>query len=150
MASVASVARPSLAQAMSYLAAGEGAIAVLELQWLRQAEPEALAGAMAHYWLGLAYIQAFDWGLAAAEFRAYLSREATGWRAGWVYLHLGRAYQQAGRDDEASLAYRGCLATQGAERAARKLAFDLMSRLAGSLPMGYGQATSRPVEKRKS
>ena len=97
-----------------------------------------------HYWLGLAYTLAYDWAQAAAELRAYLAREASGWRAGWAFLHLGRVYEQAGRDDEASLAYRGCLGADGSERAARRLAFDLMSRLAGSRPMGYGQAPSRP------
>ena len=76
-------------------------------------------------------------------------RDARTWRAGWAFLHLGRAYEQAGRDDEASLAYRGCLAAEGAERPAKKLAFDLMSRLAADLPMGYGQAAARPVEKQR-
>ncbi|HJR50316.1 MAG TPA: hypothetical protein VJ794_04370, partial [Gemmatimonadales bacterium] len=69
--------------------------------------------------------------------------------AGWAYLHLGRAYEQGGRIDEASLAYRGCLAVEGGERAARRLAFDLMSRLAGSLPISYGQAPTRPAGERR-
>jgi hypothetical protein len=128
------------------MAAGEGGLAVTELQALRTVQPEALgADPLAHYWLGLAYSLAFDWQAAAAELRRYLSSEGAGWRAGWAYLHLGRAYEQAGRDDEASLAYRGCLGVEGAERPARRLAFDLMSRLASTLPMGYGQAQTRPT-----
>ena len=138
---------PSLAAAISYMATGEGALAVAELQALRAQQPAALGTpAEAHYWLGLAYLLAFDWSQAASELRAYIATEASSWRAGWAYLHLGRAYEQAGLDDEASLAYRGCLAVAGAERPARKLAFDLISRLVGDLPMGYGQATSRPVD----
>jgi Flp pilus assembly protein TadD len=129
---------------MACLAAGEGALAVAELRSLRASQPAALGTGEAHYWLGLAYLLAFDWASATAELRAYLGGETTGWRAGWAYLHLGRAYEQAGRQDEASLAYRGCLAAPGAERAARQLAFELMARLAASLPMGYGQAAARP------
>ncbi|MGH2350528.1 MAG: tetratricopeptide repeat protein [Chloroflexota bacterium] len=150
MNAASSVRPPSLDATLAYLAAGEGALAVAEIQALRQVQPPAFGtAAEAHYWLGLAYSLVFDWGLAVAELRAYLAREATGWRAGWAFLHLGRAYEQEGRDDEASLAYRGCLAVEGSERAARRLAFDLMSRLAADLPMGYGQAATRPVEKRR-
>ncbi|HEX2032904.1 MAG TPA: hypothetical protein VHS99_01845 [Chloroflexota bacterium] len=137
---------PSLESAIAYMAVGEGGLAVAELQSLRAAQPTALGtGAEFHYWLGLAYTLAFDWGQASAELRAYLAGEASGWRAGWAYLHLGRVYEQVGHEDEASLAYRGCLAVPGSERAARKLAFELMSRLAAGLPMGYGQASSRPA-----
>ena len=32
---------------------------------------------------------------------------------------------------------------------ARKFAFDLMSRLAGELPIGYGQAATRPAADSK-
>jgi Flp pilus assembly protein TadD len=136
---------PSFTAVLSYLAAGDGGLAVLELRAMRTADPPALAAADAHYWLGLAYLQAFDWSAATAELRAYLASDASTWRAGWAYLHLGRAYEQSGRDDEASLAYRGCLSVAGAERPARKFAFDLMSRLAGELPIGYGQAATRPA-----
>ena len=144
--SAAQRASPTLAAAVALLAAGEGGRAVAELQALSRATPDALGPpASHHYWLGLAYTLAYDWVQAAAELRAYLAREASGWRAGWAFLHLGRVYEQAGRDDEASLAYRGCLGADGSERAARRLAFDLMSRLAGSRPMGYGQAPTRPA-----
>jgi tetratricopeptide (TPR) repeat protein len=139
---------PSLAAAISLLAAGEGALAVAELQALRTTSPHLLGPGEDHYWLGLAYLLAFDWSAAIHELRAYLAREASGWRAGWAYLHLGRAYEQSGLVDEASLAYRGCLGCAGSERAARRLAFDLMSRLASSLPMGYGQASTRSPEGR--
>ena len=141
---------PSLAAAIAYLAVGEGALAVAELQALRAQQPAAIGTpAEAHYWLGLAHLLAFDWSRAVSELRAYLATEATSWRAGWAYLHLGRAYEQAGHEDEASLAYRGCLSVAGAERPAKKLAFDLMSRLASDLPIGYGQASSRPAEDRQ-
>ncbi|HEX2324165.1 MAG TPA: hypothetical protein VH257_13260 [Chloroflexota bacterium] len=144
--SAAQRASPTLAAAVALLAAGEGGRAVAALQAISRATPDALGPpASHHYWLGLAYTLAYDWVQAAAELRAYLAREASGWRAGWAFLHLGRVYEQAGRDDEASLAYRGCLGADGSERAARRLAFDLMSRLAGSRPMGYGQAPSRPA-----
>jgi Flp pilus assembly protein TadD len=134
-----------MAAALSYLAAGEGAMAVAELRALRD---EGLLGATdAHYYLGIAHLLAFDWPAAAAELRRFLSDQGSGWRAGWAYLHLGRAYQQAGRTDEASLAFRGCLAVEGAERATRKLAFELMSRLASSMPIGYGQAPTRPATR---
>jgi hypothetical protein len=128
------------------MAVGDGALAVAELRALRQATPETFAGPQSHYWhywLGLAHMLAFDWPAAATELRAFVVREPAGWRAGWAYLHLGRAYEQAGRIDEASLAYRGCLAVQGVERPARRLAFDLMSRLAASVPISYGQAPTR-------
>lgn len=146
--SVGVIARrsPSLAAAISFLAAGEGGLAVFEIQALQGAEPGTLGGADVHYWLGLAYTLAYDWARAGAELRSYLSREASGWQAGWAYLHLGRVYEQAGRDDEASLAYRGCLGASGSEQAARKLAFDLMARLASGRPIGYGQAPTRPAE----
>jgi predicted Zn-dependent protease len=144
-----SVGPPTLASAISLMAAGDGGRAVAELQALRASEPGALAPHEVYYWLGLAYLLAFDWAAAARELRAYLVQDAGTWRAGWAYLHLGRAYEQAGRDDEASLAYRGCLAAEGAERPARKLAFDLMSRLAAELPIGYGQAATRPAEKKR-
>jgi hypothetical protein len=124
---------------------GEGALAVNELLALA---PDAVAefdAAQRHYWLGLAYLLAYDWSGAAHELRTYLGGGETGWRAGWAFLHLGRAYEQAGHTDEASLAYRGCISVAGAERAARKLAFDLMSRLANSMPIGYGQAPTRPA-----
>jgi hypothetical protein len=133
---------PSLDAAVAYLALGEGALAVNELQALG---PEAVSGVeAAHYWLGLARLLAYDWSGAAHELRTYLGGGEVGWRAGWAFLHLGRAYEQAGHTDEASLAYRGCISVAGAERAARKLAFDLMSRLANSMPIGYGQAPTRP------
>jgi tetratricopeptide (TPR) repeat protein len=139
-------APPTLAAAVALLATGEGGRAVAAIHALSRAAPDVLGPpASHHYWLGLAYTLAYDWTQAAAELRAYLAREASGWRAGWAYLHLGRVYEQTGRDDEASLAYRGCLGAEGSERAARRLAFDLMSRLAGSRPMGYGQAPSRPA-----
>jgi hypothetical protein len=139
-------APPTLAAAVALLATGEGGRAVAAIHALSRAAPDALGPPGSHhYWLGLAYTLAYDWAQAAAELRAYLAREASGWRAGWAYLHLGRVYEQAGREDEASLAYRGCLGAEGSERAARRLAFDLMSRLAGSRPMGYGQAPSRPA-----
>ena len=140
--------RPSLAAAMAFLAVGDGGLAVAELDALRGERPEGLPAGEGHYWLGLAYLLALEWSSAVVEFRAFLSRQAVGWRAGWAYLHLGRAYEQAGLTDEASLAYRGCLAVEGAERTARKLAFDRMSRLAASLPMGYGQAPTRPAGER--
>ena len=139
---------PNLAAALSLLAGGDAGLSVLELQALRTADPGALPNPDAHYWLGIAYVQAFVWSEAIAELRAYLSADTTTWRAGWASLHLGRAYQQAGRDDEAALAYRGCLAIPGVERAARRFAFDLMSRIADSLPMGYGQAPTRPAQGR--
>jgi hypothetical protein len=130
------------------MALGEGGRAVAELQALRGGGPGAIGtAAEVHYWLGLAYTLAYDWSQAATELRAYLSRDASGWRAGWAYLHLGRVYEQAGREDEASLAYRGCIGADGSERAARKLAFDLMSRLAAGRPMGFGQAPTRPAVK---
>ena len=132
---------PSLDAAIAFLALGDGALAVNELRALRG----ELDAAQHHYWLGLAHLLAYDWSAAAHELRAYLGGGETGWRAGWAFLHLGRAYEQAGRTDEASLAYRGCLSVAGAERAARKLAFDLMSRLANSMPIGYGQAPTRPA-----
>jgi Flp pilus assembly protein TadD len=135
--------------AASLLAAGEGALAVVELRALRQASPQEMTAALFHYWLGLAYLLAFDWSGASHEFRAFLTAEVGGWRAGWAYLHLGRAYERAGLEDQASLAYRGCLAVEGAERSARKLAFDRMSRLAAALPIGYGQASVRPVDGRR-
>jgi hypothetical protein len=138
--------RPSLAAAVAFLACGDGGPAVAELQALSAAEPQTLGTpADAHYWLGLAYVLAYDWLQAAAELRAYLAHEVTGGRAGWAFLHLGRVYEQAGREDEASLAYRGCLGVEGSERAARRLAFDLMSRLARGRAMGYGQAPTRPA-----
>lgn len=137
---------PSLAAAVAYLAVGEGALAVAELQALRVAQPSPLGPDEAHYWLGLAFLLAFDWSAAVRELRAYLAREATGWRAGWAFLHLGRAYEQAGHEQEATLAYRGCLSVAEAERPARKLAFELMSRLASSFPIGYGQAATRPTQ----
>ncbi len=131
---------------MAYLAAGEGGLAVSEIQALRRVAPADLGTeADAHYWLGLAYTLAYDWGQAGAELREYLAREGSGWRAGWAYLHLGRVYEQAGRDDEASLAYRGCIGAPGSERASRKLAFDLMARLAADRPIGSGQAPTRPA-----
>ena len=137
---------PSLDAAVAYLALGEGSLAVNELHALlaEHAAPP-LDPDVRHYWLGLAYLQAFDWSSAAHELRYFLASGDAGWRAGWAFLHLGRAYEQAGRMDEASLAYRGCLSVAGAERPARKLAFDLMSRLANSVPMGYGQAPTRPA-----
>ena len=141
-------APPSLAAACSLLAAGDGGRAVAELQAVRASQPGTFAPIEEHYWLGLAYLLAFDWPAAARELRTYIAHDARTWRAGWAYLHLGRAYEQAGRDDEASLAYRGCLSVEGAERPARKLAFDLMSRLVAELPMGYGQAATRPAERR--
>jgi hypothetical protein len=136
---------PSLEAAMAFMSEGEGALAVAELQALAALPESALTPLDVHYWLGLAHLLAFDWGGATRELRAYLAQGGEGWRAGWACLHLGRVSERAGRTDEASLAYRGCLATDGAERAARKLAFDLMSRIAGSLPMGYGQAPTRPA-----
>ena len=136
---------PSLEAAIAYLALGEGALAVNELRALPADAAPELDAAQRRYWLGLAHLLAFDWGSAAHELRAYLSGGESGWRAGWAFLHLGRAYEKAGHTDEASLAYRGCLSVAGAERAARKLSFDLMSRLASSVPIGYGQAPTRPT-----
>ena len=136
---------PSLEAAIAYLAQGDGALAVNELRALPADAAPDLDAAQRHYWLGLAYLLAYDWSGAAHELRSYLGGGEAGWRAGWAYLHLGRAYEQAGRMDEASLAYRGCLSVAGAEKSARKLAFDLMSRLANSVPIGYGQAPTRPA-----
>ena len=131
---------------MAFMAIGEGAPAVNELLGLPvEGEAAPFTAEVRHYWLGLAYLLAYEWGAAAHELRSFLSGGDTSWRAGWAYLHLGRAYEQAGRMDEASLAYRGCLSVAGAERPAKKLAFDLMSRLANSVPMGYGQASTRPA-----
>ena len=135
---------PSLEAAIAYLALGEGALAANELRALPAGATPDLDAAQRHYWLGLALLLAYDWSAAAHELRAYLGGGETGWRAGWAFLHLGRAYEQAGRTDEASLAYRGCLSVAGAEKSARKLAFDLMARLADSVPIGYGQAPTRP------
>lgn len=139
-----------MAAVLAYLGVGEGALAEIELrslidQSVGAADPP-FTKLESHYWLGLAYFHALEWGRANAELRAYLAGEVSSWRAGWAFLLLGRAYESSGRTDEASLAYRGCLGAEGAERQAKKLAFDLMSRLAGSLPMGYGQATSRPAQ----
>ena len=137
---------PSLSAAIAFLALGDGAQAAGELHALHSSsDPASISSELRHYWLGLASLLAFAWTDAAHELRAYLSGGASDWRAGWAYLHLGRAYEQAGRMDEASLAYRGCLAAAGAERAARKFAFDRMSRLANSVPIGYGQAPTRPA-----
>lgn len=134
---------PSLAAVFAYLAVGEGAMAVAELHALRAVN--GLGETDLHYYLGIAHLLAFNWSGAATEFRVFIAQEGSGWRAGWAYLHLGRAYQQAGRTDEASLAYRGSLSVEGAERASRKLAFDLMSRLVATIPIGYGQAVTRPT-----
>ena len=131
------------------MAAGEGALAVAELQALRAQDGAAFAPHEDHYWLGLAYVLAFDWSGASTELRAYLAHNPRTWRAGWAYLHLGRVYEQAGKEEEASLAYRGCLGIEAAERPARKLAFDLMSQIATELPISYGQAATRPIEKRR-
>ena len=140
---------PSLQAAIAYLALGEGALAVNELRALPASAPSGpgLDAIERHYWLGLAHLLAFDWTGAAHELRAYLSPGHGGWRAGWAFLHLGRAYERAGHTDEASLAYRGCLSVAEAEKSARKLAFDLMSRLANSMPIGYGQAPTRPASR---
>lgn len=137
---------PSWGSICSHLALGEGALAALQIQALRAGRPDLLSEHETHYWLGLAYLLALEWSRATTELRAYLASDASSARAGWAFLHLGRAYEQLGHADEASLAYRGCLAVPAAERAARRLAFDLMSRLAGSLPIGYGQASSRPTD----
>ena len=136
---------PSLEAAIAYLAQGDGALAVNELRALPADAVPDLDAAQRPYWLGLAHLLAYDWSAAAHELRTYLGGGEAGWRAGWAFLHLGRAYEQAGRMDEASLAYRGCLSVAGAEKSARKLAFDLMSRLANSVPIGYGQAPTRPA-----
>jgi hypothetical protein len=136
---------PSFAAVLAHMAEGEGALAVGELHALGAAPDPPLTPLELHYWLGLAHLLAFDWGGAAHELRAYLAQGGEGWRAGWACLHLGRVCERAGRMDEASLAYRGCLATEGAEPTARKLAFDRMSRLANSVPIGYGQAPTRPA-----
>jgi TolA-binding protein len=142
--------RPSLATAVALMAAGEGGRAIAELLALQAADAAVLGTpAQAHYWLGLASVLAYDWTRATAEFRAFLTKEPTGWQAGWAYLHLGRVYEQIGLDDEASLAYRGCLGAPGSERAARRLAFDQMSRLAAGKAIGYGQASTRPADPRR-
>ena len=135
---------PSLEAAIAFLALGEGALAVNELRALPQSGATVDATER-RYWLGLAHLLAFDWATAAYELRAFLSAGHGGWRAGWAFLHLGRAYEKAGHTDEASLAYRGCLSVTEAEKSARKLAFDLMSRLANSMPICYGQAPTRPA-----
>ncbi len=130
------------------MALGEGAPAVAELMSLPVSGPAApLSAELRHYWLGLAYLLAFEWGAAAHELRSFLAGGDSSWRAGWAYLHLGRAYQQAGRMDEASLAFRGCLSVADAEKPARQMAFELMSRLANSVPIGYGQAPTRPASR---
>jgi hypothetical protein len=123
-------------------------MALLELQALRVARPDEIDASDVHYWTGIARLHALDWAGAVPELRRYLTAKSTGVRAGWAFLHLGRALEEVGHDDEASLAYRGCLSVSEAERPARRLAFDLMSRIATELPMGYGQATSRPAERR--
>jgi TolA-binding protein len=141
--------RPSLRTAVALMAAGDGGRAVAELQSLARVRPGALGTpADVHYWLGLAFILAYDWSQAATELRAYIGEQPSGSRAGWAYLHLGRVYEQIGRDDEASLAYRGCMGADGAERTARRLAFERMSRVAGARPMGFGQAPTRPAGNR--
>jgi hypothetical protein len=127
------------------MSVGEGGLAVAELRALGDTPNCPLERDELHYWLGLAYLLAFDWGGVTHEMRAYLSSGASDWRAGWACLHMGRAFERTGHTDEASLAYRGCLSIAGAERAARKLSFDLMTKLAETMPMGYGQASSRPV-----
>jgi TolA-binding protein len=138
-------ARPALRTAVALMAAGEGGRAVAELQSLARVRPAAFGTAAdVHYWLGLAFVLAYDWSQAATELRTYIGQQPAGLRAGWAYLHLGRVYEQIGREDEASLAYRGCIGAEGAERSARRLAFDRMSRLAAARPMGYGQAPTRP------
>ncbi len=137
----------SLAAVIAYLADGEGALAVAELRAIPSNAAPELSPAEMRYWLGLAHLLAFDWSGAAHEFHRYVAGQDGGWRAGWAQLHMGRAYEQAGRADEASLAYRGVLATDGAERAARKMAFDRMSRIANSLPIGYGQAPVREAQR---
>ena len=130
------------------MALGDGALAVGELLALpTEGSTAPFTPELRHYWLGLAYLLAFEWGAAAHEFRSFLAGGNSTWRAGWAFLHLGRAYQQAGRMDEASLAFRGCLSVADAERPARKMAFDLMSRLANSVPIGYGQAPTRPASR---
>jgi TolA-binding protein len=130
------------------MALGDGAPAVGELLALPTEGPNApFTSELRHYWLGLAHLLAFEWSAAAHEFRSFLAGGNSTWRAGWAYLHLGRAYQQAGRMDEASLAFRGCLSVADAERPARKMAFDLMSRIANSVPVGYGQAPTRPAHR---
>jgi hypothetical protein len=136
---------PSLAEVLALLTEGDGGMAVAELRALASSAQPPFSPQEMQYWLGLAHLLAFDWGGAAHAFRAYVGDQGTGWRAGWAFLHLGRAYEQAGRTDEASLAYRGCLAVPDAEKSARKFAFDRMSRLANSLPIGYGQAPTRPA-----
>ncbi len=138
--------QPTWGSICSHLALGEGALAALQIQALHAGQPDLLGEREMHYWLGLAYLLALEWSRAAIELRAYLAGDASSARAGWAFLHLGRAYEQLGHTDEASLAYRGCLAVPAAERAARRLAFDLMSHLASSLPIGYGQASSRPAD----
>jgi hypothetical protein len=131
---------------VAHLVFGEGALAVSELQAMpAEWQDEPGSPELHHYWLGLAYLLAYEWSAAAHELRTFVSGGVSGWRAGWAYLHLGRAYEQAGKMDEASLAYRGCIGIEGAEKPARKLAFDLMSRLAGSVPIGYGQSPTRPA-----
>ena len=137
----------SLAAVIAYLADGEGALAVAELRALSTDAAPVLSPAEMRYWLGLAHLLAYDWSGAAHEFHRYVSGQDGGWRAGWAQLHMGRAFEQAGRTDEASLAYRGVLATEGAERAARKMAFDRMSRIANSLSIGYGQAPVREAQR---
>jgi hypothetical protein len=130
---------------MAFMTSGEGGLAVAELRALGAAPGCPLGRDELHYWLGLAHLLAFDWGGVMSEMRSYLATGANDWRAGWAYLHLGRAFERAGHTDEASLAYRGCLTVSDAERATRKLAFDLMTKLVATMPMGYGQASSRPA-----
>ncbi len=129
------------------MAEGEGALAIAELHALAAAPEPPLTPLELHYWLGLAHVLAFDWSGATRELRAFLAQGGDGWRAGWACLHLGRVCERVGHTDEASLAYRGCLAIEGAERSARKMAFDRMSRLANSVPIGYGQAQTRPASQ---
>ena len=114
---MSAVRPPSLGAAIAYMSTGEGGLAVAELRALSATPNCPLGRDELHYWLGLAYLLAFDWGGVTYEMRAYLSSGASDWRAGWACLHLGRAFERAGHTDEASLAYRGCLSIADSERA---------------------------------
>ena len=114
---------------MSDLALGEGAAAIGALAQLR--EDGALGTDDATYLLGLAHLAAFDWAGAMEYLRQFIAQHPTDdWRTAWAYLRLGQCYEELGREDEASLAYRGCLALPRREQLPRQLAFALMAQIA--------------------
>lgn len=117
--------------AVAHLAGGDGGAAVPHLEQLRERWPAYLPSPLDAYWLGLAHFSACNWAQATHELRSYVAR-AGDWRAAWAYLHLGESLEELGRDEEASLAYRGCLSVplRSDDQLAQQLAFGLMSRIA--------------------